>query len=218
MRNARTGAVPKSRGSFMAWSMATGSQLPLARSVRLCGASFEDSTIGTVRVLCDDHVVCTLSAANKNAPLPEVGGKVIRCEGTAGAAVVINGYDDRRKRSRVGVSSSVGEKRKRVQIGMSSSDEALELELLLRSVERRPMRLSQERLATAGAGAELLGGPAATAADDSEISEIDTEADLEELSRALDLDRNGRIGRVKGLRYETSSWHGFLSSERAEQV
>ena len=45
--------------------------------------------------------------------------------------------------------------------------------------------------------------------------DVDTEDDLEELSRALDLDKHGRLRGVRGLRYESASFSNFLSATAA---
>ena len=51
--------------------------------------------------------------------------------------------------------------------------------------------------------------------DDPTFSDVDTEDDLEELSRALDLDKHGRLRGVRGLRYESASFSNFLSATAA---
>ena len=46
-------------------------------------------------------------------------------------------------------------------------------------------------------------------------SDVDTEDDLEELSRALDLDKRGRLRGVSGLNYKSASFSQFVSATAA---
>jgi hypothetical protein len=51
--------------------------------------------------------------------------------------------------------------------------------------------------------------------DGASASDVDTEDDLDELSRALDLDKHGRLRGVSGLTYESISFSHFLSPAAA---
>ena len=87
----------------------------------------------------------------------------------------------------------------------------------------------KRKRSVAGEGGSIQGSDSGTEGSDGELargvfaigganSDSDSEGDLAELSRALDLDRSGRLRNVRGMQYGGGSLRNFLSAEAAVQL
>ena len=149
-----------------------------------------------------DFVVCTLTNARPAATLALAftDRLVLRCDGPGTVTVLITGSLDRGTFSKAATASAQSAALERLWAGT-------------------PPASGSDPLPPAAGDTmgDAMGGDVMGDMGDAD-SEVDTDDDLNELARALDLDRHGRLAGVRGMRYACASWAGFLDAPTAAQV